>query len=143
VPNLRTVGGLLFFAAVPSVVSACGSAASPTSPAIAACTYTLTIGSFTAAPPPAGRGSPYASYFSATLLPAQGSVYLIDVASAPDGCQTLWASVSANNTAVQVSPAGGSGRGQVELFMPQNPGAQRSTTVAIAGQAATVTQAGR
>ena len=135
--------GVLLFAAIPSVFSACGRAASPTSPAITACTYTLTIGSFTAAPPSPAQGLPYASYFSATLLPAQASVYLIDVISAPAGCQIPWAAVSASNTAVQVSPASGSGRGQVELFMPQNAGAQRSTTVTIAGQAAAITQAGR
>jgi hypothetical protein len=135
--------GVLLFAAAPGVFSACDTAASPTSPAIVACTYTLTIASFTAAPPSPAQGLPYASYFSATLLPAQGSVYLIDVNAAPAGCQIPWAAVSASNSAVQVSPAGGSGRGQVELFMPQNTGAPRSTTVTIAGQAAAVTQAGR
>jgi hypothetical protein len=35
------------------------------------------------------------------------------------------------------------GRSQVELFMPANTGAQRSTLVTIAGQTASITQAGR
>ena len=85
----------------------------------------------------------WAAYFRATVLPAQPSVYVVDVASAPSGCLTAWTAVSANGDAVQLSPLSGSGRGQVELFMPVNTGAQRSTLVTIAGQTATITQAGR
>jgi hypothetical protein len=35
------------------------------------------------------------------------------------------------------------GRSQVELFMPANADTQRSTLVTIAGQTASITQAGR
>jgi hypothetical protein len=83
----------------------------------------------------------WTSYFQATVLPAQSSVYVVDINSAPIGCLTTWTAVSADTAAVQVSPASGTGRGQVELFMPANPGEQRSTLVTIAGQTATITQA--
>jgi len=85
----------------------------------------------------------WTSYFQATVLSAQSSVYVVDINSAPSGCLTTWTAVSANTSAVQLSPANGTGRGQVELFMPANTGAQRSTLVTIAGQTASITQAGR
>lgn len=62
---------------------------------------------------------------------------------APAGCLTTWTAVSANTAAVQLSPASGTGRSQVELFVPANTGDQRPTLVTIAGQTATITQAGR
>ena len=83
------------------------------------------------------------SYFQATVLPAQPSVYVVDINSAPAGCLTTWTAISANTAAVQLSPASGTGRSQVELFMPANTGSQRSTLVTIAGQSASITQAGR
>jgi hypothetical protein len=85
----------------------------------------------------------WTSYFQATVLPAQPSVYVVDINSAPAGCLTTWTAVSANTSAVQLSPASGTGRSQVELFMPANTGAQRSTLVTIAGQTASITQAER
>ncbi len=85
----------------------------------------------------------WTSYFQATVLPAQASVYVVDINVGPAGCLTAWTAVSGNTSAVQLSPASGAGRGQVELFMPANAGAQRSTQVIIAGQSATITQAGR
>jgi hypothetical protein len=85
----------------------------------------------------------WTSYFQATVLAAQPSVYVVDINSAPAGCLTAWTAVSANTSAVQLSPASGTGRGQVELFMPVNNGEQRSTVVTIAGQTASVTQAGQ
>ena len=63
----------------------------------------------------------------ATVLPAQPSVYVVDINFAPAGCLATWTAVSADTSAVQLSPASGSGRSQVELFMPANTGAQRST----------------
>ena len=85
----------------------------------------------------------WTSYFQATVLPARSSVYVVDINFAPAGCLTTWTAVSANTAAVQLSPASGTGRRQVELFMPANTGEQRSTLVTIAGQTATITQAGR
>ena len=85
----------------------------------------------------------WTSYFQATVLPAQSSVYVVDVNFAPTGCLTSWTAVSSDTSAVQLSPASGTGRSQVELFMPANSGEQRSTLVTIAGQTATITQAGR
>jgi hypothetical protein len=88
----------------------------------------------------------WTSYFLATVLPAQPSVYVVDINASPAGClpsETTWTAVSANTSAVQLSPASGSGRSQLELFMPANTGAQRSTLVTIAGQTASITQAGR
>jgi hypothetical protein len=95
------------------------------------------------APASPGQGEVWTSYFQAAVLAAQSSVYIVDINSSPFGCLGGWTAVSANGNAVQLSPASGTGRGQVELFMPANPGAQRSTQVTIAGQTATVTQAGR
>jgi len=85
----------------------------------------------------------WTSYFQATVLPAQSSVYVVDINSAPAGCLTTWTAVSANTFAVQLSPASGTGNRQVELFMPPNTGSQRSTLVTIAGQTGSITQAGR
>ena len=85
----------------------------------------------------------WTSYFQSAVLPAAPSVYVVDLNFAPAGCLTTWTAVSANTSAVQLSPASGTGRGQVELFMPANTGAERSTLVTIAGQTATVKQAGR
>ena len=69
---------------------------------------------------------------------------MVDVNNVPVGCLGgAWTAVASNRDAVNLSPASGSGRGQVELFIPQNTGAARSTVVTIAGQQATVSQAGR
>jgi hypothetical protein len=70
-------------------------------------------------------------------------LYVVDVNEAPAGCLTSWTAVSENTSAMQLSPAGGSGRGQVELFMPANLGVQRSTDVTLADERATIVQAGR
>jgi hypothetical protein len=126
---------------VAAMLSGCGSSEGPTSPT---CSTTITIGIFTnGAPPSPGQGMVWTSYFHATVLAAQPSVYVVDLNSAPAGCLATWTAVSANTAAVQLSPASGTGRGQVELFMPANTGEQRSTAVTIAGQTATITQAGR
>ncbi len=85
----------------------------------------------------------WTTYFQSTVLPAQPSVYFVDIGSAPEGCLTTWTAVSADTSAVQLSPQSGTGNHQVEFFMPANTGEQRSTRVTIAGQAATITQAGR
>ena len=117
----------------------------PASPTPIACRDTvITIGVFSnGAPPSPGQGQVWTSYFGATVLPAQPSVYVVDLNFAPAGCVATWTAVSADTSAVQLSPASGSGRSQVELFMPANPGAQRSTLVTIAGQTATITQRGQ
>ena len=134
----------LLLVAAALVGAGCGSSTSPTpAPAPAVCTFTITIGMFPIAPPTPGQGMVWTTYFAATILPSQATVYLVDVNAAPSGCLTSWTAVSANTSAVQLSPAGGSGRGQVELFMPANLGTQRSTDVTIAGQRATIMQAGR
>ena len=126
-----------------AVLSDCGSSADPTSPT-PGCSATITIGIFSnGAPPSPGQGMAWTAYFQTTVLPAQPSVYVVDLNSAPAACLTTWTAVSANTSAVQLSPASGTGRGQVELFMPENTGAQRSTLVTIAGQTASITQAGR
>ena len=126
------------------MLGGCDSAApaAPTPPA--GCVTVITIGAFSnGAPATPGQGQEWTSYFQATVLPAQSSVYLVDITSSPAGCLGSWTAVSANGNAVQLSPASGTGFGKVELFMPANTGAQRSTQVTIAGQTATVTQAGR
>ena len=97
--------------------------------------------SFTSTPSPV-QGLAYAAFFSTRVLPFVLDVYLVDVNAAPPGCQTPWTAVSSDTSAVQLSPAGGRGRGQVELFIPAS-GAPRSTAVTIAGQAATIAQSGR
>ena len=128
-----------------AMLAGCGSSAGPTSPTSpVACSTTITIGIFSnGAPPSPGQGMAWTTYFQATVLPAQPSVYVVDIKSAPAGCLTTWTAVSANTAAVQLSPASGTGRSQVELFMPANTGEQRSTLVTIAGQTGTITQAGR
>jgi len=124
-----------------AMLSGCG-ATSPTP--VGACSNTvITIGVFSnGAPASPGQGMVWTSHFAATVLPAQASVYVVDINPAPAGCMASWTAVSADTSAVQVSPASGSGRSQVELFMPANSGAQRSTLVTIAGQTASITQSG-
>jgi hypothetical protein len=132
-------------AAAMAMLSGCGSSAEPTSPTPpVACGAAITIGMFSnGAPASPGQGMTWTSYFQTTVLPAQASVYVVDINSAPAGCSTTWTAVSADTSAVQLSPASGTGRSQVELFMPANTGSQRSTLVTIAGQSASITQAGR
>jgi hypothetical protein len=125
-----------------AMLSACGDG--ETRPTPIACTTAITIGLFSnGSPASPGQGMVWTSYFGATVLPATASVYVVDINYSPAGCIANWTAVSSDTSAVQVSPASGSGRGQVELFMPANSGAQRSTPVTIAGQTATITQAGR
>lgn len=128
-----------------AMASGCGSSAGPTGPtAPVECSTAITIGIFSnGAPASPGQGMVWTSYFQATVLPVQASVYVVDLNSAPPGCLTPWTAVSADTSAVQLSPASGTGRSQVELFMPANTGAQRSTLVTIAGQTASITQSGR
>ena len=131
-----------------AMLSGCGRGpADPTSPTpIVACSdAVITIGVFSnGAPASPGQGMVWTSYFGATVLPAQPSVYVVDINFTPAGCQApSWTAVSADTSAVQLSPASGSGRSQVELFMPGNSGAQRSTLVTIAGQTASITQGSR
>ena len=128
-----------------AMLSGCGSSTEPTSPTSpVGCSAAITIGIFSnGAPASPGQGMVWTSYFQATVLPAQPSVYVVDINSAPAGCLTTWTAVSANTSAVQLSPASGTGRSQVELFMPANTGAQRSTLVTIAGQTGSITQAAR
>jgi hypothetical protein len=125
------------------MLSGCGK--EPTSPTPIACSAaSITIGVFlNGSPPSPGQGMVWTSYFGATVLPAQPSVYAVDLNFAPAGCLVTWTAVSADTSAVQLSPASGSGRSKVELFMPANTGAQRSTLVTIAGQTASITQSGR
>ena len=127
-----------------AMLSACESD-DPTSPSPpVACSTAITIGIFpNGAPPSPGQGQVWSSYFQSNVLATQASVYVVDLNSAPAGCLTSWTAVSADTSAVQLSPASGSGRSQVELFMPANTAAQRSTLVTIAGQTASITQAGR
>jgi len=135
---------ILVCAAVPVLFFGCGSPSSPTSPPTvpSACTFTVTMTSFTSTPSPA-QGTRYEFFFASNVQAPAAVVYLVDVNAAPSGCTTAWTAASANTSAVQVSPAGGGGRGQVELFIPANAGAQRATLVTIAGQSATITQLGR
>jgi hypothetical protein len=131
--------------ALATVLSGCRSSADPTGPTPPiACRATITIGRFSnGAPPSLGQGMVWTSYFQAGILPALASVYVVDINSVPAGCLTTWTAVSANTSAVQLSPTAGNGDRQVELFIPANAGAQRSTLVTIAGQSASITQAGR
>jgi hypothetical protein len=132
------------WATLAAILSGCGGSGptSPTSPAT--CTPTITIGRFsTGAPASPGQGMVWTSHFQSTVLPAQSSVYIVDLNFAPSGCVAGWTAVSADTCAVQLSPSSGAGRGQVELFIPANPGAQRSTLVTIAGQAVSITQVAR
>jgi hypothetical protein len=128
-----------------ATLAACGSSTDPTGPTSpVGCSAAITIGIFpNGAPPSPGQGRVWTSYFHETVLPSQPSVYVVDLNSVPAGCLTTWTAVSANTAAVQLSPASGTGRSQVELFMPANTGEQRSTLVTIAGQTASITQAGR
>jgi hypothetical protein len=128
-----------------AVLAGCSSSADLTSPpSSVVCSTVITIGMFpNGSPASPGQGMVWTSYFQATVLPPQPSVYVVDINSSPTGCLTTWTAVSANTSAVQLSPASGTGRSQVELFMPANSGAQRSTLVTIAGQTASITQAGR
>jgi hypothetical protein len=131
--------------ALVTVLSGCGSSGDPTSPTSPiGCSTAITIGMFSnSAPASPGQGMVWTSYFQATILPSQASVYVVDINSTPAGCLTTWTAVSANTSAVQLSPTTGTGHSQVELFMPANTGAQRSTLVTIAGQSVSITQAGR
>ena len=124
-----------------AMLSGCG----PTSPTpIAECNPAITIGVFSnGAPASPGQGMVWTSYFNTTVLPAQPSVYVVDLNFTRTGCAPPWTAVSADTSAVQLSPASGSGRSQVELFMAANTGAQRSTLVTIAGQTASIKQGGR
>ena len=127
------------------MLSGCGSE-DPTSPTpIVACNdVVITIGVFgNGSPASPGQGMVWTSYFGATVLPAQATVYAVDLNFAPAGCLVDWTAVSADTSAVQLSPRSGSGRSKVELFMPANPGEQRTTLVTIAGQTASITQGGR
>jgi hypothetical protein len=130
-----------------AMLSGCGDSMDPTGPTPpVACTTAITIGRFTnGAPASPGQGMVWSAHFQSTVLTAQSSVYVVDLNSTPSGCLTNWTAVSADTSAVQLSPAsGGVGHKQVELFMPaNNTGAQQSTLVTIAGQTATVMQAGR
>jgi hypothetical protein len=114
----------------------------PTPPV--ACTDDITIGRFpNGAPASPGQGMAWKSYFESTVLARQASVYIVDINASPFGCLGgSWTAISGDRNAVQVSPAAGSGRGQVELFIPANGSAQRSTMVTIAGQTASITQRG-
>jgi hypothetical protein len=138
---------ILVCVAFAAMLSGCGKDADPTSPTpIVACSSSvITIGVFpNGSPASPGQGMAWTTYFGATVLGAQPSVYVVDINFAPAGClPTTWTAVSGDTSAVQLSPASGSGRSQVELFMPANAGAQRSTLVTIAGQTASVTQSGR
>jgi len=59
------------------------------------------------------------------VVPAQSTVYFVDVTTSPLGCFTAWTAVASNINAVNISLAGGNGRGRVELFMPLNTGPVR------------------
>jgi hypothetical protein len=97
----------LLLVAAALVGAGCGSSTSPTpAPAPAVCTFTITIGMFPIAPPTPGQGMVWTTYFAATILPSQATVYLVDVNAAPSGCLTSWTAVSANTSAVRLSPAG-------------------------------------
>jgi hypothetical protein len=128
-----------------AMLSGCGSSADPTSPTSpVGCITAITIGIFSnGAPASPGQGMVWTSHFQATVLPAQSSVYVVDINSAPAGCLTTWTAVSADTSAVQLSPASGTGRSQVALFIAANTVIQRSTLVTIAGQTASITPAGR
>jgi hypothetical protein len=139
----RWIEPLLCAAALASCAG-CGGSATPTapSPGVTGCTFTVTMTSFTSTPSPA-QGTRYQFFFASAVLSSTAAVYLVDVNAAPAGCSTAWQALSANTSAVQLSPAGGTGGGQVELFIPANTGAPRSADVMIAGERATVVQAGR
>jgi hypothetical protein len=130
--------------AVAALLSGCDK--EPTSPTPTACTNTaISIGLFgNGSPASPGQGQVWTTYFAGNVLPAAAAVYVVDVIFSPSGCVApTWTAVSADRTGVQVSPASGTGNGQVELFIPGNDGGQRSTRVTIANQTATITQSGR
>ena len=130
------------FVALAAMLSGCGSESltRPT-PVVACRDVVITIGIFpNGAPPSPGQGMVWTAHFESTVLPTQPSVYVVDLNFAPAGCSATWTAVSADTSAVQLSPSNGSGRSQVELFMPANTGPQRSTRVTIAGQTASITQ---
>ena len=131
--------------ALAALLSSCGGEEVATSPTPTACSNTtITLGVFpNGSPASPGQGMAWTSYFGGTVLPAQASVYVVDLNFGPFGCVSNWTAVSADTSAVQLSPASGSGRSQVELFMPANPGPQRTTLVTIAGQTASITQRGQ
>ena len=131
---------MLLGATLIGVCGGCDSASTPSVPTD--CTFTVTMTSFTTTPSPA-PGLRYELFFSSNVLVPTSAVYLVDVNAGPVGCTTAWTAMSANRDAVQLSPAGGNGRGQVELFIPPNSGSARSTAVTIAGQQAIISQAGR
>ena len=136
---------ILVYVVFVAMLSGCGheDPTSPTPP-VACGDAVITIGVFSnGAPASPGQGMVWTSYFETTILPAQPSVYVVDVNFEPVGCLVTWTAVSADTSAVQLSPAIGSGRSQVELFMPANLDAQRSTLVTIAGRTASITQRGR
>ena len=122
------------------VCGGCDSSSTPAAPTD--CTFTVTMTSFTTTPSPA-QGMRYELFFSSIVLVPAAAVYLVDVNAAPVGCTTEWTAISANRDAVQLSPLGGRGRGQVELFIPPNTELARSTAVTIAGRQAIVSQAAR
>ena len=95
--------------------------------------------------PSPSQGAPWLSFFSTNVTQAVGAVaYFVDVDAAPSGClPATWTAVSANTSAVQLSPPSGNGSSRVEIFPTTNTGPARSTAVTIAGQTATLTQAGR
>lgn len=130
------------FVAFAAMLSGCGG---PTDPTSTACRNTvITIGIFNnGSPPSPGQGLAWTSHFAATVLPSQPTVYVVDLNFTPAGCFATWTAVSTDTSAVQLSPQSGNGRSQVELFMPANLGAQRTTLVTIAGQTTSITQAGR
>ena len=131
-------------AALTTMLSGCGAQPTRPTPTAACGAAMITIGVFSnGAPASPGQGLVWTSHFGATVLPAQPSVYVVDINFAPAGCVATWTAVSGDTSAVQLSPASGGGRSQVELFMPANTGAQRSTLVTIAGQSASITQSGR
>ena len=133
-------------AAIAALSFGCSDTPAPTTPTPTptVCTVTITIGRFdNGSPASPGQGLFWTAYFQTTVLSADASVYAVDVVPSPADCLPSWTAVSANTAAVQVSPAASGSHHLVELFMPANPGPQRSTLVTIAGQTATVTQAGR
>jgi hypothetical protein len=107
------------------------------------CTFSVTMSAPGFGTLPVAIGESFAPFFASNVLPTGSAVYFVDVNASPAGCGTLWTAVSADTSAVQVSPASGHGVGRVEIFIPQSTGAARATTLAIAGSQTTVTQSGR
>jgi hypothetical protein len=122
-----------------AMLAGCGGSSGPTSPS--RCTTAITIGRLSnGSPVSPGQGLAWTTYFQATLLPARPAVFIVDINSSPPGCLAGWTAVSADTSVVQLSPSRGTGRGQVELFITPNTGAQRSTVVTIAEQSVVITQ---